>query len=51
MKNTCKKIKTELFLIKIIYNSKIRNFVFKKIAKESKVSNLIKKYVKDLLLN
>lgn len=51
MKNICKKIKKELFLIKIIYNSKIRNFVFRKIAKKNKISNLIKIYVKNLLLN
>lgn len=51
MKNICKKIKKELFLIKIIYNSKIRNFVFRKIAKKNKISNLIKIYIKNLLLN
>ena len=50
-KNICKKIKKELFLIKIIYNSKIRNFVFRKIAKKNKISNLIKIYIKNLLLN
>lgn len=49
--STCKKIKFELLLSKVIYNSKIRNFVFKKISKQNKISKLIKNYVKKILLN
>jgi hypothetical protein len=51
MKPTCKKIKKELFLIKIIYNEKIRKFVFSKMTKNRKLSKVIKNKVKKLLLN
>lgn len=51
MKPTCKKIKTELFLTKIIYNERVREFVFYKMSKNNKISNFIKYKVVKLLLN
>ena len=51
MKNIIKKIKLERLLINIIYNNKIRNFVFNQMDKNNKLSKSIKKYVNKLLLN
>lgn len=51
MKQTCKKIKKELFLMRFIYNDKIRNFVFKIIINNGLLSLKIKNKVKKILLS
>lgn len=51
MKPTCKKIKKELFLLKVIYNEDIRKFVFKRICQNTKFSKVIQNKVKNILLN
>lgn len=51
MKNIVRKIKKERFLINIIYNNKIRNFVFNQMYQNNKLSKYINKYVKKILLN
>ncbi len=51
MKGEIKKIKFQLILIKIIYNSKIRNWVFKIMRKSNVISKFFHEYVKKLLLS
>lgn len=50
MKKICRKIKLELKLSKIIYNTKIRNRVFKILTKNSFIARQIKKFVVKLIL-
>jgi len=51
MNGIVKDIKLQLKLIKIIYNSKIRNFVFKIMVSKNILAKFIERYVKKLLLN